>query len=578
MTQKKTNPADRPLTGDELLELVTSAVAAGDLARASKLAGTALASGYMHPLLLNLRAYGFEQQGRTKEALADLKEAVRISPRDVNLRNTYGETLARLGRWEEAITQFDAALGYRGDLLKARLNLASAYECTGDLPRAEDHFRRVLDAEPANALALASLANLAARRADWDIARHLAEQALAADPKQRLALTTLANAAVATGNLTDAGTIIDSALADASLPDADRTMMLTLKGDLLHAQSRFAEAFAAYGQANTLRRKLFAAQYASADQETAAGFVQWQNDYFDREPSGKWKVASASPPGPGPAVAGHVILIGFPRSGTTLLESVLAAHAGVVALDEKDLLAAANRAYLSDGKGLDRLAAADEQELAPLRADYWDRVGRLPRRRRGQGVRRQAAAGRDAARARSPALSIREDPLRRARSARRDPELLPPPVPAEPVDVRVPRSVAARRASIPPSCACRRPRARNSPNPGSRRGTRRWSTISRARCAACSNSSACRGARTSTASRKRPRTCLSGRRARRRSSRASTATASGNGATIASSSSRSCPRCVPGSRSSATRRIEQLHPSLNRMGHPSRAACGGHLG
>jgi Tfp pilus assembly protein PilF len=374
MTQKKTYPTDRPLTGDEVIEIVTDAVNAGDLARASRLAGTALAGGYTHSLLLNLRAYGFEQQGRTKEALADLREAVRMAPRDVNLRNTYGETLAKLGRWEEAITEFDAALGYRGDWVNVRLNLASAYECTGDLPRAEDHFRRVLDAEPANALALASLANLAARRADWDIARHLAEQALAADPKQRLALTTLANAAVATGNLTDAGTIIDSALADASLPDADRAMMLTLKGDLLHAQSHFAEAFAAYGQANTLRRKLFAAQYASAGQETAAGFVQWQNDYFDRAPSEKWKVASASPPGPGPAVAGHVILIGFPRSGTTLLESVLAAHEGVAVLDEKDLLAAANHAYLSDGKGLDRLAAADEQELAPLRADYWDRV------------------------------------------------------------------------------------------------------------------------------------------------------------------------------------------------------------
>src|SRR5258707_822908 len=84
----------------------------------------------------------------------------------------------------------------------------------GDLTRAEDHFRRVLDAEPANALALASLANQAARRADWDPARRLAEQALAAEPRQRLALTTLANVAVATGSFADAGTIIDSALAD----------------------------------------------------------------------------------------------------------------------------------------------------------------------------------------------------------------------------------------------------------------------------------------------------------------------------------------------------------------------------
>jgi Tfp pilus assembly protein PilF len=374
MTQKTSYPPDRPLTGAELLGIVKEAVAAGDLVRASNLAATALANGYMHPLLLNLRAYGFEQQGRNKEALADLKQAVTITPGDVHLRNSYGELLAKLGRWDEAIAEFDAALKSRSDLLQVRVNLASAYECTGDLPRAEDQFRRVLDAEPANALALAGLANLAARRADWDAARQLAGKALAADPKQPLALTTLANAAVATGDFGGAESIIESALADASLPDADRTMMLTLKGDLLHAQSHFDQAFAAYTQANALRRKVFAAQYASAGQETATSFVQWQNEYFDRAPSGKWAVASAAPPATGPQPAAHVFLIGFARSGTTLLESVLAAHDGAVTVDEKDLLAAANREYLSDGKGLDRLAQAGERELAPLRADYWERA------------------------------------------------------------------------------------------------------------------------------------------------------------------------------------------------------------
>jgi tetratricopeptide (TPR) repeat protein len=377
MTQQKTYPTDRPLTGEELFAIVKEAVNAGDLVRASNLAATALDNGYMHPQLLNLRAWGYERQGRMKEALADLKQAVTISPGDRNLRNFYGETLAKQGRWNEAIVEFEAVLGYTPDMREARLNLASAFECVGELARAEEQFRLVLDAQPANALALAALANLAARRADWDTARRLAERALAAEPKQWLALTTLANVAVGTGNFADAGTVIDSALADTALPDADRAMMLTLKGDLLHAQSRYAEAFEIYTKANALRRKLFQAQYAGPGQEPASSFVQWQNDYFDTAPASAWKVGGASSPGEGPKLAGHVFLIGFARSGTTLLESVLAAHESAVTLDEKDVLAAANRAYLSDEKGLERLSTAAEHELAPLRADYWDRVAQF---------------------------------------------------------------------------------------------------------------------------------------------------------------------------------------------------------
>jgi hypothetical protein len=67
-------------------------------------------------------------------------------------------------------------------------------------------------------------------------------------------------------------------------------------------------------------------------------------------------------------------LIGFPRSGTTLLERVLAAHPGVATLSEVDHLAEVGRGFMADATGLDRLA-----QLAPPLADaareaYWRKV------------------------------------------------------------------------------------------------------------------------------------------------------------------------------------------------------------
>jgi hypothetical protein len=82
-------------------------------------------------------------------------------------------------------------------------------------------------------------------------------------------------------------------------------------------------------------------------------------------------------PAPGPAsspAAGHVFLIGFPRSGTTLLEQVLAGHPDIVALEERTTLAPAIDAYLDPPIGLADLAEMDEAAAEHWRADYWERV------------------------------------------------------------------------------------------------------------------------------------------------------------------------------------------------------------
>jgi hypothetical protein len=70
----------------------------------------------------------------------------------------------------------------------------------------------------------------------------------------------------------------------------------------------------------------------------------------------------------------HVFLVGFVRSGTTLLEQVLAAHPQVVALDEKPTLAKAEQLLIYAPGGLERLETLDPDTATRLRADYWQVV------------------------------------------------------------------------------------------------------------------------------------------------------------------------------------------------------------
>jgi hypothetical protein len=76
--------------------------------------------------------------------------------------------------------------------------------------------------------------------------------------------------------------------------------------------------------------------------------------------------------------------MGFPRSGTTLLEQVLAGHPDVVTLEEAPTLAEAYAQFLTGPEGLERLAVLGPEVASGWRMRYWAEV-------RAQGV---DAAGR----------------------------------------------------------------------------------------------------------------------------------------------------------------------------------------
>lgn len=69
-----------------------------------------------------------------------------------------------------------------------------------------------------------------------------------------------------------------------------------------------------------------------------------------------------------------IFILGFPRSGTTLLGQVLAANPVVAVLEEKPLLAKAIADFMETPGGLARLAALPDAALDDYRADFWMRV------------------------------------------------------------------------------------------------------------------------------------------------------------------------------------------------------------
>jgi len=345
-------------------------VRAPDLERALELAERALDSGVEHALLLNLRAYRLEQGGRDLEALANLERARALAPTDVPTLNALGLCLARLDRPAEAVEAFEAAAASDPAFAPAQFNLGWAAEQAGDLDKAKAAFQRAQALTPGEPAPLARLAAIAARAGDYPQARVLADRALAVDPRQPTANLARAAADLASRHLDDAEQRLRKLLTGALTPD-DGALAHGLLGDVFDAADRPAEAFAQFEAANAGLRTAYVDRYAKPGRSSAADQLETLISYM--QAAGPTHAPAVVPPS-SPAV-GHVFLVGFPRSGTTLLERALAAHSDIVSWDERESLAEGVRTYLADREALVRLTWAREQDLGPLRADYWRRVG-----------------------------------------------------------------------------------------------------------------------------------------------------------------------------------------------------------
>jgi hypothetical protein len=196
---------------------------------------------------------------------------------------------------------------------------------------------------------------------------------LARSPSHTVANLALASADLQAGEFDAAGSRLRRLTQESEVAEVDRAIALGLMGDVLDAQGRPAEAFAAYQQSNARVKAMYASQFEAPGRATAVDQVNRLIGWFgaaDRQP---WQAAPTPQERPD-LPRKHVFLVGFPRSGTTLLESVLAAHPDVVSLEERDCLESASATYLHSSAGVERLATIDAAEADRERQDYWSKV------------------------------------------------------------------------------------------------------------------------------------------------------------------------------------------------------------
>lgn len=337
---------------------IQAALQAQNFETATRIAETALASGQSHETLYRLAALRRQQSGDLADAADYLLKAVQLSPDDPAILTAAADALRQIGRLQQSIALFDDALARDPGIVAAWFGRALSLEAAGSLEGARQSYQRVADLAPGSAPGFAGLSTTSAQLGQMDAARHFATKACDLDPHDPAACMALARCEMADGNHQGAVELLrQTAL--------DQIDVVTLLGDALDRLGQYDDAYDAYAAANRRFVDLRGALKASVAVLERLGGIE--RAVAALEP-GDWATSGS---GSGP-VATHIFLLGYPRSGTTLVEQALASLPAVATLEEAGNLDHA-QAFLTE-EGISRLARLSAVELDVLRAAYWRRV------------------------------------------------------------------------------------------------------------------------------------------------------------------------------------------------------------
>lgn len=326
-----------------------------------------------------MRLAEIEQAIRAAVAARDVPAAVQLlerllilQPQDWEARLFLAGLYRESGRLRDAVLACDSIIaatpGHGGAWLEKAQTLAAG----GSLDAAHSCFAEAARLWPANAVTWAGLAGIDAVRGRGEDAREAALRAIRLDPASLPAASALAQSALETGDIEHALPILADALTRTSGPDSARVTALSLMGDLKDRLNDTKGAFAAYKESKSLLRILYRMRFGDRMPAQRA-LIQRTEASFRETDVDAWPIPSKQVASQG-SFSGHCFLLGYPRSGTTLTQTVLAAIPGVATLEERPTLEACDGDLLLADDAMKRLRALDRQAAQPLREAYWHHV------------------------------------------------------------------------------------------------------------------------------------------------------------------------------------------------------------
>lgn len=302
------------------------------------------------------------QVGQPDDALKTFSEAHGLGLDDADLHGNLGRSQTGTGDHEAAVISYRRALDLGGNRVALLNNLGSALLELSRNDEAEDCYLEALNVDPAFVKTHSHLCELYEKQVRLDDLSESVDRAKAAcRPDHPEIMFREAQLASHEGKPKRARLVLDNILAT-ELPTSLVAPFYELSGKTDDRLGRYSQAFAMFRRMN--EHVLDTQPHA---QQLANGFSEKLGLLRD-----SWKSESGARSSeslePNPQ-RHRAFLIGFPRSGTTLLDTLLRGHPDIEVIEEKPLVGAMAKA-LGSAQTPDTLDALSREQILEMRAIY----------------------------------------------------------------------------------------------------------------------------------------------------------------------------------------------------------------
>ncbi len=390
------------LISDTLSQQLSHAVQlhqSGRLAEALAIYQRLLQDSPDHPDLCHLIGLVEHQTGNHAAAVQWIQKAIALAPNSYVFHANLGECYRRLGEWQSAITHLQRAIALQANFAPAHNSLGVVLREIGRGAEAIACYQRAAQIDPKFVEPHVNLGRVLRDEKQHDAARRHCERALQLQPNNAIAHNNLANIFDDQGHIEQAqahyrraieinpryGQVysnyahsrrfveadlpelqqMERVLADPKLRDEDRSHIHFALGKANNDLGRWDTAFEHYRHGNQLTRVRF--RMDAFGEYVDAIMAAYQPELFG-------KLAPL-----GCRDASRIFIVGMPRSGTSLIEQILASHPDVAGVGERKEIAQMTErlpALLGQDypRGISRLNAAQVTELSKSYLDTMRRA------------------------------------------------------------------------------------------------------------------------------------------------------------------------------------------------------------
>jgi tetratricopeptide (TPR) repeat protein len=345
----------------------------------------------------------YRRDGRLADAAAICRSVLQAQPDADQAWHLLGVIAQQSGRIGEAIEHFERVVGLAPDVARHHANLGEMYRLAGRFDEAIAVAERAVALDPRLAEPLNNLGRIALVRGRSDQALDYCRRAIAIKPDFADAHNNLGSALKDLGRLDEArrayarAIALDPGAAAVYLNFADLHKFvagdphlvameaLAAKAKSLPAMDRWQLDFAlgkAYGDLNDHRRSFQRLLAGNAGKRAHVNYNETSAlalfDHIERAFTAELVAAKSGHGDPSPL---PIFVLGMPRSGTTLVEQILASHAQVFGGGELNIFYETLQSVRGpDGKpvaGPRLVAALDGKAFADIGGQYVARVRKL---------------------------------------------------------------------------------------------------------------------------------------------------------------------------------------------------------